>query len=141
VRRARILQLIEENGKVLEGKYRKKQELSKKFNFNPSKKINDLIESIKKAIERNNKKGSGGSSGGGRSGRNKNTSDTDNSDSEDDYSSDDENNTGNGGDKNDKDSNPFKNNHQLIIITGIALLVIFYLLNQKQEKAPNYYNF
>src|SRR5688572_24740409 len=38
VRRAKILQLIEDNGKLLEGKYRKKQELSKKFNFDPSKK-------------------------------------------------------------------------------------------------------
>src|SRR4051812_22535403 len=50
VRRAKILQLIEEDGKVLKEKYQKKQELSNKFNFDPSKKVNDLIEKMKKAI-------------------------------------------------------------------------------------------
>lgn len=142
VRRGRILQLIEENGKILEGKYKKKQELANKFNFDPKKKINDLIESIKKAVERKNRKGSGGS--GGRNSR----TDTNLSDSDDeifhsgDNSDSDDNTSNNGGSgKNNKNTNFFQNNQQLILIAGLAVLVIFYLYSQSSKtKEPNYYD-
>ena len=136
VRRARILQLIEENGKALEGKYRKKQELSNKFNFNPSKKINDLIESIKRSIERKNKRNSGGNGGrNSRTNKNANSSDGESFDSDGDSNSDNDidTNNGNNGSKNDKNTNFLQKNQQLIIVAGLALLVIFYLISEKDN--------
>ncbi|CAG8504835.1 5619_t:CDS:1, partial [Racocetra fulgida] len=52
IRRGKIMELIEEQGKNLEAKYRKKQELSNKFNFDPGQKVNKLIDAIKKALDK-----------------------------------------------------------------------------------------
>ncbi|CAI2168090.1 10239_t:CDS:2, partial [Funneliformis geosporum] len=85
-----------EDGLLLQQKYKKKQELANKFNFDPKKKVDNLIESMKKAIKKGKKKRTDGSGGGNH--KNPNSSDANSSDSEDDYSSDDSNN-GNGGGK------------------------------------------
>src|SRR6185369_14463768 len=75
--KALLLQLIEDDGKKLKANMKKQQELSNKFNFDPNKRIDDLIESIKEAIENSGGDGSGGSGGSGRN-RNKNDNDDDN---------------------------------------------------------------
>lgn len=138
IRRAKILQLIEDNGKILEEKYRKKQQFANKFNFDPKKKINDLIESIKKAVERKNKKDLGGSGKENSRRTNKNTNPHDSDDeSDEDSNSDDEA----GNDRGNKNTNFSQNNQQLLIFAGIALLVIFYFYSQNQKKEPNYYDF
>ncbi|CAI2186048.1 16282_t:CDS:2, partial [Funneliformis geosporum] len=96
VKKAVLIQSIEEDGLLLQQKYKKKQELANKFNFDPKKKVDNLIESMKKAIKKGKKKRTDGSGGGNH--KNPNSSDANSSDSEDDYSSDDSNN-GNGGGK------------------------------------------
>ena len=140
MKKAALIAQIEEDGLLLQQKYQKKKEISDKFKWDPKKKVDDLIEAMKKAINKTRKKKDPSGSGGG-SHRNPNPSDTDSSDSEDDYNSDNDNNNTSGGSKKDKNSNFFQNNQQLLIILGLATLVIFYLLNQKQEKEPNYYDF
>ncbi|CAI2188449.1 1676_t:CDS:2 [Funneliformis geosporum] len=72
-----ILQIIEEDGQILKKNYEKQKEISNKFNFDPSKKANDLIEKMKRAIEKRNR---GNSSSGGNKG---NQTDSDDSDSDD----------------------------------------------------------
>ncbi|CAJ0831419.1 15995_t:CDS:2, partial [Entrophospora sp. SA101] len=78
--KALLLQLIEDDGKKLKANVKKQQELSNKFNFDPNKRIDDLIESIKQAIENNRGSGSGGSG----SGRNRNKKNDNDGDDEDD---------------------------------------------------------
>jgi hypothetical protein len=72
-----LLQAIEEDGKILKKNYEKQKELSNKFNFDPSKKVNDLIEKMKKAVERKNKSNQENNS------RDNNQSDSDDSDFDD----------------------------------------------------------
>src|SRR5947209_5181099 len=129
IKKVALIQSIEEDGLLLQQKYKKKQELSNKFNFDPKKKVDDLIESMKKAIKKGKRKKPGGSGEGNH--ENPNSSDTESSDSEDEYNTDDDNNN----------TNFLQTNQQLVIIAGLALLVIFYLMNQKPEKEPNYYDF
>ncbi|CAJ0648568.1 6287_t:CDS:2, partial [Entrophospora sp. SA101] len=69
-----------DDGKKLKANVKKQQELSNKFNFDPNKRIDDLIESIKQAIENNRGSGSGGSG----SGRNRNKKNDNDGDDEDD---------------------------------------------------------
>jgi hypothetical protein len=87
------MEQIEEQGKVLEGKYRKKQELSNKFNFDPGKKVDKLIDAIKKALNKKDKSdnGSGGGSRNkkGPSSKNDNSSDSESSGYSDDDTDDD----------------------------------------------------
>src|SRR5436309_6026420 len=92
-KKAALIQAIEEDGLLLQQKYKKKQELSNKFNIDPKKKVDDLIEAMKKAIEKAGKKKDPGGGGGG-SHRNPNNSDTDTNSN--DESSDGDNNNGNG---------------------------------------------
>src|SRR5947199_8695171 len=54
-KRAAYLLEIEEDGKLLQQKYREHQEHSNKFRFDPEKHVSGLIEAMKKAIERSNK--------------------------------------------------------------------------------------
>jgi len=137
--KALLLQLIEDDGKKLKANMRKQQELSNKFNFDPNKRIDDLIKSIKEAIENN--RGGNSRGGGGTSNRNRNNNEDDEDDNNDDYT----NNSGNGsglGSRRKEDKNQTQpSQQQLIIFGGIALLIIFYLYSQKQEKEPNYYDF
>ncbi|CAG8754123.1 11460_t:CDS:2 [Gigaspora margarita] len=88
--KALLLQMIDEDGKKLKANLKKQQELSKKFNFDPNKRIDDLIKAIKDAIEGNS---GGGGSGSGGSGRNRNRG---NNDDESDDNNDDPDNSGGG---------------------------------------------
>src|SRR5437763_8008885 len=90
--KAFLLQLIEDDGKKLKANMKKQQELSNKFNFDPNKRIDDLINSIKEAIENSGGDGSGG--GSGRNGRNRNKKDDD--DDNDDYDNNNGDNPGDG---------------------------------------------
>jgi hypothetical protein len=54
--------MIEDDGKKLKGNLNKQQELSKKFNFDPGRRVDDLVKSMKEAIE-GNRTSSLGSSG------------------------------------------------------------------------------
>src|SRR5215210_7706208 len=136
--KALLLQLIEDDGKKLKANMKKQQELSNKFNFDPNKRIDDLVESIKEAIKNGGRDGSGG--GGSGRNKNKNDNDDDNDNNGGSGSSSTGDGSGSGGEK-DKNQDLPQNNQQLIIIVGLAALVIFYLMNQKQEKEPNYYDF
>ncbi|CAI2198467.1 10842_t:CDS:2, partial [Funneliformis geosporum] len=59
VDRKALLLEIEEDGKLLQQKYREHQEHSNKFRFNPEEYVSGLVEGMKKAIERNNPDGGG----------------------------------------------------------------------------------
>ncbi|CAJ0851750.1 817_t:CDS:10 [Entrophospora sp. SA101] len=134
-----------DDGKKLKANVKKQQELSNKFNFDPNKRIDDLIESIKQAIENNRGSGSGGSG----SGRNRNKKNDNDGDDEDDNGS---NNTGGDGSdpdsrKNDKKENPLQGNQRLIIFGSVALglllialttllIVSIYYLTKKEHPEP-----
>ena len=141
VKKAALIQAIEEDGIILQQKYKKRKELGSKLIFNPDKYVSDLVEAMKKAIKRSRNKNKTPGSGGG----NNNPTDPNASDSDDESSDDEDNNGNNGGERKKKDkSNFFQKNKQLILIGGIASLVIFYLYSQKNEpqrQEENYYNF
>ena len=132
--KALLLQMIEDDGKKLKKNLEKQKELSKKFNFDPGKRVDDLIKSMKEAIEGNR----ANNSGSNFSRRNK-------KDEEDD----DQNNNG-GNNSNNSTTNPnssenkgsdwFQNNQSLIIFGAIAILLFFYFYTH-QEEEPNYYDF
>jgi len=82
--KALLLQLIEDDGKKLKANMKKRQELSNKFNFDPNKRIDDLIESIKQAIKNSGNKNKPSGSGG----RNKNPTGSRDSDSDNDIPND-----------------------------------------------------
>lgn len=135
--KALLLQMIEEDGKKLKANLKKQQELSKKFNFDPNKRIDDLIKAIKDAIA-GNSGGSGGGSGG--SGRNRNRGNNDD-ENDDDNDNPDNLGGGSGSDSTGEKKETSQNQQQLIILGGIVLLVIFYFYSQKKEPEPNYYDF
>jgi len=95
--KALLLQLIEDDGKRLKTNMKRQQELSNKFNFDPNKKIDDLIESIKQAIKNSGNK----NKPSGSSGNNKNPTDPNVSDDDEDPNNDnDPDNDDNKGNKN-----------------------------------------
>jgi hypothetical protein len=104
IRRAKILQEIEDNGKILEGKYRKKQELSSRFNFDPSRKVKSMLDAIKKALDKKDKKDGGNRPS--RSPKDPNSSNNDDSsgdeESSDELNTDDEDSEGNSDNKKKK---------------------------------------
>ncbi|CAI2190747.1 2325_t:CDS:1, partial [Funneliformis geosporum] len=130
-KRAALLLEIEEDGKLLQQKYREHQEHSNKFRFNPEEYVSGLVEGMKKAIERNNP--DGGGNGGGSPNRPNRPNDPDNNDPF----------GGLGGDGNtDPDPNRLprprkpsqaENNQQLIIFAVVAAVFIFILMNQKEK--------
>src|SRR5437763_16990606 len=65
-KRAAYLLEIEEDGKLLQQKYREHQEHSNKFKFDPEKHVSGLVEAMKRAIERSEKDGSGNGRGSNR---------------------------------------------------------------------------
>ncbi|MCE8163125.1 MAG: hypothetical protein I3274_02805 [Candidatus Moeniiplasma glomeromycotorum] len=135
IKKAALIAQIDEDGLLLQQKYQKKKELSNKFNFDPKKKVDDLIKAMKKAIERNNKKprGSGGGGGSGRN-RNPNNSESESSDSDDESSDDDDSNH-----HRKKDQPSLFQNQQLILIAGVAVLILFFLWPaQKEVNKPTY---
>jgi len=65
-KRAKFLQLIEEDSKLLEANLKKQQAIPKSgINFDPHKHVSEMIEGMKRAIERSSRGGSGGSGGNG----------------------------------------------------------------------------
>lgn len=139
--KALLIQLIEEDGKKLKRNFEKQKELNSRFNIDPAKKVQDLIEKMKKVINK-------GGEGNG------------NNDEDDDNSGEENNQPNNGDEEEDENTEPsgnnsrrtpkkkkqnqpnfFQNNQQLVMIATLAALVIFYLMNQKSEKEPNYYDF
>jgi len=69
VLRAKIIEEIENDGKLLQSKYEKRNELTNRFkHIDPSKHVSRLIERMKQAIESGNKSGGRGGSSGGSSG-------------------------------------------------------------------------
>jgi len=64
-KRARFLQLIEENSKLLEENLRQQQAIPKsEINFDPAKHVSEMVEGMLRAIQGKNKDGSGGGGGG-----------------------------------------------------------------------------
>jgi len=140
-KRALLLQLIEDDGKLLEDNLKKQKAIpASNLNFDPDKYVSDLIEGMKEAIE---KGGRGGSGGSGSSGRNRKKKEEDEEDEDEDGNGAGSSGSGSGsGRKEDKKENSLQNQQQLIIFGGITLLVIFYLYSQKEDKKEfNYYDF
>ena len=140
-KKALLLQMIEDDGKLLEDNLKKQKAIpASNLKFDPDKYVSDLIESMKEAIE---KGGRGGSGGGSSGGRNRNKKEEDEEDEDDDGNGAGGSGSGSdSGKKEDKKENPLQNQQQLIIFGGIALLVIFYLYSQKEDKKEfNYYDF
>lgn len=127
-----ILQIIEEDGQILKKNYEKQKEISNKFNFDPSKKANDLIEKMKRAIEKRNR---GNSSSGGNKG---NQTDSDDSDSDDEITENrDENPKTTPLNQEVNDNQPTnwwsENQELLLIISGLLLIAYLYYQNEKTE--------
>ncbi|CAG8696104.1 185_t:CDS:1, partial [Ambispora gerdemannii] len=84
-KKALLLQLIEDDGKKLEENLKKQKAIpTANLKFDPDKYVEDLIEGLKKAIE---KGGKSDDNGGGISGRNKNKKEESDSESEEDNNS------------------------------------------------------
>ncbi|CAG8657837.1 9272_t:CDS:2, partial [Ambispora gerdemannii] len=132
-KKAALIQAIEEDGLLLQQKYQKKKELSDKFNFDPKRKVDDLIEAMKKAIERGEKRKPDGSGGGGH--KEPNISDNDSSDSDNESSDDDDN--GNSKKKREKDpkNDFFQDNKQLIIISSNPIITTSNMTNPEEIKS------
>src|SRR5437868_13500757 len=64
IKKQALIAEIEADGELLKQKYREHQEHSNKYKFNPSQRISDMVEAMKRAIERSNRGGSGGGDGG-----------------------------------------------------------------------------
>ncbi|RHZ36041.1 hypothetical protein [endosymbiont GvMRE of Glomus versiforme] len=131
-----LIVAIEEDGKLLQQKYREHQAHSNKYKFNPSKYVSDMIEGMKKAIEGKNRGGSGNSgnnneSGGG--GNRKNPNNPFDSDSDDNNKDPDKNNKKPPKNKRKKDDDN-QSNQQLIIFAVVALVVLFLLMNQSNSQ-------
>ena len=137
-KRAKIIELIEDDGKVLQGKQAEKAKLENRLNFDAGKYVRDMVETMKKVIEEMNKPKDSGANGNNQNPRKpKKTNDSNNNDSDDEIPNDVPNQTY----PNKSSSKKYKNqnNQQLIIFAGIAILIIFYLLNQKDEPLSNKY--
>ncbi|CAG8805253.1 46272_t:CDS:2 [Gigaspora margarita] len=140
-KKAALIQAIEEDGLLLQQRYKKKQELSNKFNFDPKKKVDDLIESMKKAIKKGKKKSPDGSGGG----RQKEPS-ADNNSSSDESSDDDNINSPSGkkeiktklGEYTEALENQLETYQRGLILITLALLLLFviYQLTKKETPAP-----
>jgi hypothetical protein len=134
--RALLMQLMEDDGKKLKSNLEKQKSIGKKFNFDPDKYVEDLLEKMKKAVEKSNKNKEDHNFS-----RPHNNSDSESSDSDNDESSDEEENLGSNSTpsrKKDK-AEPgkyFAENKQLIIIGGLVLLATLYLYFQKDDEAP-----
>ncbi|CAG8447675.1 9241_t:CDS:2 [Cetraspora pellucida] len=150
IRRGKIMELIEEQGKNLESKYRKKQELSNKFNFDPGQKVNKLIDAIKKALDKKDRSGNNGGGRGGSGMPSRNPND-DHSDVESsDYLDTDDDNVEPGAKKKKNDfdieekaaSNNQKEQLQLLLIVGIAGVGYYFFvhLSRKREEAKKEIN-
>jgi hypothetical protein len=140
-KKAFLLQLIEDDGKKLKANLKKQQELSNKFNFDPNKKVDDLIEAMKKSIEKGGKDKGSGSGNGGGFGKNRNPNNSD-SESDDDSSDNDSDDNNPRPDKKDKDQpNFFQSNQSLILMAGTTLLIFFLLYSPKKEKPAYNYDF
>jgi hypothetical protein len=85
--KATLIQLIEEDGSLLQQKYEKKKGLSNRFNFDPTKKVRGIIDAMKKAIEKGNR---GRSNNPFRNSRNTTDNLGNNQDNSDNESSSDE---------------------------------------------------
>ncbi|CAI2185607.1 5224_t:CDS:2 [Funneliformis geosporum] len=69
LKKQKILEEIESDGKLLQQKYQEHQEHSNKFRFDPSKHVSDIIDRIKKAIEKSLNKPRGDGSDPDKPGR------------------------------------------------------------------------
>lgn len=134
-KKALLLQMIEEDGKRLKSNLKRQQELSNKFTFDPNKKVDDLIEAMKRAVERTGQKKTPGGSG-----RNRNPNNPNPESSDDDDNGGDDNDRVEPGSKKEEQSNFLQSNPQLILLAGIALLVLFYLYSNQSKSEP-YYDF
>ncbi|RHZ36570.1 hypothetical protein [endosymbiont GvMRE of Glomus versiforme] len=144
-KRAALLLLIEEDGKKLEDNLRKQQAIpTSKINFDPSKYVSDMIEGIKKALEKKARGNSGGdgNSGSGGGGNRRNPTDPN-----DPFDSDSDNNNDPDGNNNKTPRNKRKkdddnqSNQQLIIFAVVALVVLFLLMNQKDSQPRSRYEY
>ncbi|CAH1767622.1 12765_t:CDS:2, partial [Entrophospora sp. SA101] len=139
-KRAKFLQLIDEDSKKLEENLRKQNAIpTSPIKFNASKYVSEMIEGMKKAIERNNKGGSG--SGGGEGDPDKPRKPK----KPDDSSDDDDDKKGDGNNNDDDNKRPPRkkkqseqNNQQMLLIAIAVIVVLFLLMNQKDPDRPRY---
>src|SRR4051794_22995236 len=80
--KALLMQLIEEEGEKLKTNLEKQKEIDKKFSYDPSQHVTDLLKKMKESIEKKGRSNSNNSGSGNRN--NHNQSDSDDSDTEDD---------------------------------------------------------
>src|SRR4051812_14983688 len=136
VKKQALIAEIEKDGKLMEQKYREHQEHSNKYNFDATAKVRGMIEAMKKAIENNLKKPGGGGSG---SRGNPNRPNRPNKDPDDPFGP-----SGNGNPDDNQNKTPpkkrgqekkDKDNQQLILIAIAAVFILFFLMNQKEDRS------
>lgn len=140
IKKQALIAEIESDGKLLQQKYREHQEHSNKFRFDPSKHVSDMINGMKKAIERSNKGGSGGSGGNPNKPRKPNVPNDPFGGSNNGNRS---NNLPDGNDSNRtprKRNQPEKSNQQMLLLAIAVIVVLFFLMNQKSDHSryPDY---
>jgi len=140
-KRAALLLEIEEDGKLLQQKYREHQEHSNKFgHIDPSKYVSGLVEAMKRAIEKSDKSGNGG--GGGNPNRpnrpNKPGGDSGG------------NGGGGSGDLPDDDPNKpprqkrekaEKDNSQMILMVVAVIVILFLMTNQPKPQRDEEFDY
>src|SRR5256885_8021560 len=116
IKKQALIAEIESDGKLLQQKYREHQEHSNKFRFDPSKHVSDMINGMKKAIERSNRGGLGG--GGGDPGKPRRPKNPDGSSDDEDDDKGNGNNKRPDGNKcpSKKKNQPEQNNQQMLLI-------------------------
>lgn len=142
-KKARLLLLIEEEGKKLEANLKRQKEIpTSGINFDPSKYVSDMIDGIKRALERKTRGSSGGNnSGGGGGGNRKNPSDPDDPFSSYGNGNNDPDGSGsNRTPRNRRSEKDNQSNQQLIIFAVVALVIIFLLMNQKSNQSHRQYD-
>jgi len=127
-----ILQAIEEDGRILKKNYEKQKEISNKFNFDPNKKVNDLIEKMKRVIEKRNRSNSGS---GGDKGNQTDSGDSDSDDEITENRGENSRTTPLNQEVNDNQpTNWWQENQELLLITsGLLLIAYLYYQNEKAE--------
>ena len=143
-KKAALLLLIEEDGKLLQQKYREHQEHSNKFRFEPGKYVGDLVEAMKRAIEgrggNNRNPRSGGSSG---EGNRRNPNQPNDPFGGNNWPDPDDNNIPNRTPRSRSYNQPEAGNQQMILMVVAIGVVIFFMIQKEASpsRSPEYYDY
>jgi hypothetical protein len=136
IKKQALIEEIEADGRLLQSKLEERNKYTEKFKYvNVSKYVSDLVEGMKKAIERSFKNSRGGSSGSNQPNKPKSPNDP----LGDDWGNIPQGSSGGGSNsrvpKNiSKTGKENKDNQQLILIALAVIVILFLMTNQPKPK-------